>query len=421
MSKPYATAESNVYLSKQVKINLILTLALGGIFLLLNAVDLFYELVTTLLWVSALFYVLIQPVNLLQNIFRKLLPTTVRKKIKQWQWCNLNLLKTAGRVTSIIIVMGLFFTMVAVLVGASVRIINHRFDDLSHDIPVAVERLSERLSKLANEDLSSSQNTVAEWLQKAQELSKGISTESGMPGSALTGVLASGNNPTTLSEELVKFFRRNAGITVQYISSIGSQSINTAIFGLTGLVLLFYFLLEGDYIARGFIKILPKGFKNCGTHLIKTTHLLSVQHVNIQTGISLVITLMALSLNFIFQIKYPIISALFLGFCSLLPVLGIWVGTIPTTIVLYATHHELGLLLLITGLISFYITKRYVLFKRIPSLIKLHPLMLIFSLFIGLSIFGLSALLFVIPTAAFLTAIVQWLSKENNQPAAMSK
>lgn len=417
MTIPTSHLNTDLKLNQQAKLNIIVAISLGLVLLFFNAIELFYELTITLVWVTVLFYTLIHPINILHNGFRKLIPTVLKNKLKSWAWVNISLLKTAGRIVSIALVMGIFLTIVGILTSLSVKVINSRIDDFSKDIPVSIEKISNKLKEISNQPQDTSNQIISTWVQKAQEISTKLSERS----HEATALFNSKTSLPTISvsEDLnvqtIAFLRRNAFSSLQYLYNFGTQSINTLIFSLTGIVLLFYFLLDGDHLSRGFIKLLPKTIRDSGKTILKDTHILCVQHFNSQIGFSLIITLMALLLNLGFGVKYPIILALFLGIASLIPALGIWIGIVPTAIVLYTTHHEMSLLMLSLGLVIFYSFKYKIVLKRYPDILPLHPITVVFSLFISLPLIGISALAFTIPLSAFLTVVLHWLISKNQQ------
>jgi predicted PurR-regulated permease PerM len=97
------------------------------------------------------------------------------------------------------------------------------------------------------------------------------------------------------------------------------------------------------------------------------------------------------------------LMSLFVFFCSFIPVLGVFISSIPISLVALQTHGFI-LMLEAIGLITFiHIFEAYVLNPRIMgNFLKIHPLLVLSILFIGEHFFGIWGLLLGVPVCVYL-------------------
>lgn len=96
------------------------------------------------------------------------------------------------------------------------------------------------------------------------------------------------------------------------------------------------------------------------------------------------------------------LMSLFVFFCSFIPVLGVFISSIPISLVALQTHGFIPMLEVI-GLITFiHIFEAYVLNPRIMGdFLKIHPLLVLSILFVGEHFFGIWGLLLGVPICVY--------------------
>ncbi len=97
------------------------------------------------------------------------------------------------------------------------------------------------------------------------------------------------------------------------------------------------------------------------------------------------------------------LMSLFVFFCSFIPVLGVFISSIPISLVALQTHGFI-LMLEAIGLITFiHIFEAYVLNPRIMGdFLKIHPLLVLTILFVGEHFFGIWGLLLGVPVCVYI-------------------
>jgi len=402
--------------SKAFQLNVVLIIGLGLLLLGIEALTLFKELSITLIWVVGIFYVLIGPVNGLQRIlnrvsvsrgFTRMMDGLVRRWPKLHNLGRISIFPSGqhiSRLISIVVVMGIFIIFVATVVGLSARALNHRLADLKEDLPSAYAQITQTIQQFSTKDLVNI--PLDHWLDNTKNILS--SRVFSPPHAKLASPVQGQQLHHALLAQVSQFMQQNAAVSFKYFCTFATQSLQTVVFSLTGLVLLFYFLMDGRTLTQHTISVLPQALQKPTEKILNVTHNLCVTRFAYHLSVSGTITLVALVLNILFHLKYPALLALWLGVSLLLPVLGLWIGVIPTAVVLFTTHELVGLTLLAAGLMTFYSLRKWWLLKQPVPLLTLHPTLIVVSLFIGLRLFGLSGLLLTIPLAAMITAILNW-------------
>ena len=118
---------------------------------------------------------------------------------------------------------------------------------------------------------------------------------------------------------------------------------------------------------------------------------------------------------FILSIKHAFILGIVVGLMSLIPYLGPVLGFIPALIMAWITHHNpwyvvgvIGIWLIIQILESLVFQP-----KILGTKMKMHPLMVIISIFIGGALFGPLGVLLAVPGTAVLRVLYRRIVKEN--------
>ncbi|MBR51835.1 MAG: permease [Gammaproteobacteria bacterium] len=199
------------------------------------------------------------------------------------------------------------------------------------------------------------------------------------------------------------------------ISAIQS-TIEVLIYIILFPILVYFFLFDRKNILNGFAKILPGNREM----LSKVWMEMDVQLSNYARGKAieiLVVGVLAAILFSIFDLEYTAILAVLVGLSVLIPYVGAFVVTIPVVIIGLVDLGGLTTSFFI--LISLYLLLQfidgYILVPIIFSgAVKLHPLVIIFAVFLFGSLFGFWGVFFSIPLATFIKAV--W----NAWPGAMS-
>jgi predicted PurR-regulated permease PerM len=108
---------------------------------------------------------------------------------------------------------------------------------------------------------------------------------------------------------------------------------------------------------------------------------------------------------------------IFAGFCSLIPIFGTFISSVPAILLGLSVSPMTGLLVLIWILAIHLVEANLLNPKILGDAAQLHPVVVIFALLAGEQTFGLFGALFAVPTASILQTLF-FFAREQVAPAA---
>ena len=172
-------------------------------------------------------------------------------------------------------------------------------------------------------------------------------------------------------------------------------------------ILVYFFFFDRKNIINGLTKIIPGD----RTMLSKVWSEMDVQLSNYVRGKALeiiIVGLLAAILFYSFGLKYAALLAFLVGISALIPYVGAFLVTIPIVVIGLL---QFGLSSQFYLLVGLYILLQFVDGNILVPIIfseavKLHPLVIIFAVFLFGSMFGFWGVFFSIPLATFIKAII---------------
>jgi predicted PurR-regulated permease PerM len=204
------------------------------------------------------------------------------------------------------------------------------------------------------------------------------------------------------------------GKLLNSLVAIGSNTIQTLLYTLAGFVMLFYMLMDGKQLLRYAHKnYVLQHWHSPVLRLAKLFHLRLLELVRGQW-------LLAMSTGFFFLLVFKLLGlpyasflALIMGLCSMVPVVGWWLGLLPALLVSVVRAPEDVLLALIVTVLAFNWLKQRVLK---PLVLKhhqdLHPVLCLSVFLICFELSGFWSL-FIYPFA--LTGFCTWFTFSHTQ------
>ena len=171
-------------------------------------------------------------------------------------------------------------------------------------------------------------------------------------------------------------------------------------------ILVYFFFFDRKNIINGVTKIIP----GARTMLSKVWSEMDVQLSNYVRGKALeiiIVGLLAAILFYSFGLKYAALLAFLVGISALIPYVGAFLVTIPIVVIGLL---QFGLSSQFYLLLGLYILLQFVDGNILVPIIfseavKLHPLVIIFAVFLFGSMFGFWGVFFSIPLATFIKAV----------------
>lgn len=201
-----------------------------------------------------------------------------------------------------------------------------------------------------------------------------------------------------IEESLLQFLRDGAGKLLSYLTDfIGGllMALPNALFAVTICVIAaFYFALDLNKIHEGVRSLLPSGMRHTAHHAKEHLKRTALAYIRAYSLLAL-LTFSLLFFGFaVLKIKYALLLALIFTLVDVLPVLGVGTLLVPWGLFCLITgDFRLG-----TGLLILFAVVTVVRQLAEPKIIGthmgIHPLVTLFSMYIGFRFFGLFGLIF---------------------------
>jgi len=407
-SRPTEDNQDTALLSPATKINLILLCAL---FLIAVGLLLTQYLTVIVLLLAAsliLTYILLDPVGLIET---GLLKVNVKGRA---------LSQKAARAVAILVVYLLFFGLIIFSVLRIVPPLSLQIKDFAKDIPTY-------LSHMASDKTGAKPQTappteplvelVQESLQESKQQKVGNLTVTSQTNITVTQNQPSLRKTSLLSAtyklalaKLAANYKLVASKLGGFILDLGAITLNSLIYVLTTLVLVFYLLHDGRELKNGFVDLMPSQNEASVNRFLKRVHLQFHTIIKGQVLMSFLSGGLIYALSLALDVKYALLLGVFFGIVSILPVIGPWIGLIPIVAILAFSSHPNDILqvLLVTGL--FYILKTYWLWpKLIHRRYDVHPILFILTFLVCIKLTGALGMLLAFPLASVLAAFAHTL------------
>lgn len=171
-------------------------------------------------------------------------------------------------------------------------------------------------------------------------------------------------------------------------------------------VLVFYFLKDYDIIIVWLGKLVPNRFRKKYFGMIKAVDESLGNYIRGQLLISLSITLITYAIYHLFDMKYALLLAIFMGVMNVIPYFGPIIGTIPAALISMTVSTRLVIIIIVANaliqLLESSILSPYIMGKSI----KIHPIFLIFILLIGAELGGILGMIIVVPAVTIIRGII---------------
>ena len=189
---------------------------------------------------------------------------------------------------------------------------------------------------------------------------------------------------------------------------------------ITALILSFYFILDGENLIKGVNKLIPKEHLKRAQELEIAIHESLFGFLKGQVLLGIATGVFMFCVYIIFDVDYSLFLSLFLAIAEIIPIIGSSLGFIPAIIVILITDPVKLPVVWLIFLIFQSIKDNIVAPKIVGEIIGLHPVTVMFTLWIGYQVAGFFGILFAIPIASVLNVIVSFIihdfSGEEKEP-----
>ena len=213
--------------------------------------------------------------------------------------------------------------------------------------------------------------------------------------------------------DILGFLQNNAQNTLNNLLNLAAGTLTGIGYSLTILVLSFYFLMDGKKLITGINVLIPSKHIDRMLKLEKSIHESLLGFLKGQVFLGIGTGLFMLIVYILFDVKYSIFLAIFLAIAEIIPVIGSSLGFIPAIIVMLFTGDLMTIPIVWLIFFLFQTLKDNVVAPKIVGeIIGLHPVTVIFALWIGFQVAGFFGILFAIPLASVINVIISFIITE---------
>ncbi|MCG9969071.1 AI-2E family transporter [Pelotomaculum terephthalicicum JT] len=174
-------------------------------------------------------------------------------------------------------------------------------------------------------------------------------------------------------------------------------------------VLAFYFLKDLELIKRKTIKILPEEWRNDVAGILREIDRVLGSYVRGYFSVAAIVGgLTAASMAFL-GMEFAMMLGLIAGITELIPYFGPVIGAVPAVCLAILHSKWLAVKVALAFLIIHQLEGNIISPKILGDKVGLHPLVVIFSLFAGGELYGLTGMLLAVPVAAVLRVILSFI------------
>lgn len=174
-------------------------------------------------------------------------------------------------------------------------------------------------------------------------------------------------------------------------------------------ILSFYILIDWEKIRHGFLCLATPRLRRELRGLAAELDRVLIEGIKGSILVAVIVGVLVGMSALILGVKFPLLIGMLSGITNLIPFFGPFIGGIPAVALAYTSSFKLAVyqamaLILIQQLEGNFITPRI-----LGGKLGLHPLLIIFSLLAGGSLFGIWGILFAVPAAATIKVTLTWL------------
>lgn len=205
------------------------------------------------------------------------------------------------------------------------------------------------------------------------------------------------NSLLDLKDSLVAIAAKVPGVTVNIVSNI--------LYLFLAPVLAFYILKDLDAIKETLQKFIPDKYKEKTLDIISEIDAVVGGYIRGQLLIALSVGILASIALLILGVDYPILIGFITGVLNIIPYFGPFVGGLLAVIVALFQSPALALLVILVMVGIQLIDGMFLSPNIMSQQVNVHPVIVVFALLIGGSLFGIIGMLLAIPVVASIKAL----------------
>jgi len=170
----------------------------------------------------------------------------------------------------------------------------------------------------------------------------------------------------------------------------------------------FYMLKDSEYLNKIFWQLVPKKWKNGTRRFIKNVDDSLGNYIRGQLIVCATIGTVSSTIFWFIGIKYPLLLGALIGATNVIPYFGPIIGAIPAALVASTISIKMVIYVLLAIFILQFLEGNVLSPLIVGRSLKMHPLLIIFSILIGGEVAGIMGLILAVPVVAIIkTTILQ--------------
>ncbi len=211
------------------------------------------------------------------------------------------------------------------------------------------------------------------------------------------------------------------------MSDVAMSTMTWLLYGLSIVIVSFYFLLDGVRMRNSMIKLFPTKYQETISRVVQDIDLSLQAFFRGQIVLGLLFGLVMFVVYMILGVKYALVLGIFLAAWEIVPVIGPPIGFIPAFIAV-AVHGmdnfhvgggrvaELIVVTVVFNLMQ-WLKDNLIAPRYIGNVIGLHPVVIFIAIMIGARLDGMLGIIFALPVACAVNVIFCFYFKPHDQTA----
>lgn len=260
---------------------------------------------------------------------------------------------------------------------------------LCYFIPVLYSNISELISNIPI--------YAQEYTQRFNNMQSAISY-SPLPQQVKDIVISQIHSNVSAIQGLFLTFLRNS---LGAINSVFALFVNFIL----GMIIAFYLLKDKDYFKEHLTLLVPRRWRGAATSTMGEINLIISNFIQGQLLIASVVAVLEITGLSIIGLKYAFVLGLIGGFANIIPYFGPFIGAVPAIAIALLYSPIKALLVITVFIIVQQIDNAFITPRIMSEKIGLHPLLIIFVVLLGGSLFGIMGLILAVPITAIIKVI----------------
>ncbi|HEY9746440.1 MAG TPA: AI-2E family transporter [Oculatellaceae cyanobacterium] len=392
-------------------------LVLGAIGLLIHY---FYALTSVLMVVLILTYMLLGPVNVVEQGLRGV--ESWLHRFPGYERLMGSFVRERLRALAVLVVY-LFFAIILVWGGGKfLPLLGRQFGDMSARIGVQLVEISDRVIDWSDAHVRRGlfRNIFSQDIQQAERL--GQVKQHSPDGNPVTAEEKRVIHQSLLNNTVAHLENIAASALPNFINLVGG-TLNGLLYALVAILLMFYFLTDGHKIKKKWLFLLPNSMRPTADSLLARFHQVMFAFIKGQVMLGILTGAYMFVIYTLFHVPYAFLLGCIFAVAELLPVVGTWIGIgIGLAVILLNMPPIVAVWVWLCSYAYQTIKDNILAPKVVGDVMGLHPLVIILALLICAKVAGLLGVLVALPLASAVNVIIRWLlEKEHSGKATLGE